>query len=152
MIIDKERSMCIMGAPASVKGLIIRGVTGDVTWHWPKWDIARSAGIPECNTNAQKLWRHGAASESSDGNSSSCSISSSQDSFWIVWNEMPRILTISLLISLTCIEPEMLSRSLRISCKFFVPKMFRNVVCANSLVEWWAFSTLATDTVALDTR
>ena len=31
MIIDKERSMCIMGAPASVKGLIIRGVTGDVT-------------------------------------------------------------------------------------------------------------------------
>ena len=28
---DKERSMCIMGALAFVKGLIIRGVTGDVT-------------------------------------------------------------------------------------------------------------------------
>ena len=52
----------------------------------------------------------------------------------------------------TCIEPEILSRSLRISCKFLVPSMFLNVVWAKSLVEWWAFSTLATDTVAFDTR
>ncbi len=54
--------------------------------------------------------------------------------------------------STTCIEPEMLSLSLRISCRFFVPRMFLRVVCARSLVEWWAFSTLATDTVAFDTR
>ena len=33
----------------------------------------------------------------------------------------------------TCIDPEMLSLSLRISCRFFVPKMFLNVVCANNL-------------------
>ena len=34
---------------------------------------------------------------------------------------------------LTCIEPEMLSLSLRISWRFFVPKMFRRVVCASNL-------------------
>ena len=33
----------------------------------------------------------------------------------------------------TCIDPEMLSLSLRISCRFFVPKMFLSVVCANNL-------------------
>ena len=33
----------------------------------------------------------------------------------------------------TCMLLEMLSLSLRISCRFFVPRMFRNVVCANSL-------------------
>ena len=51
----------------------------------------------------------------------------------------------------TCMEPEMLSLSLRISWRFFVPRIFRNVVWARSRVEWWAFSTLATDTVAFDT-
>ena len=34
---------------------------------------------------------------------------------------------------LTCIDPEMLSLSLRISWRFFVPKMFRRVVCASNL-------------------
>ncbi len=53
---------------------------------------------------------------------------------------------------LACMDPEMLSLSLRISCRFLVPRMFLRVVCASSLVEWCAFSTLATDTVALDTR
>ena len=52
----------------------------------------------------------------------------------------------------TCIDPEMDSLSLKISWRFFVPRMFLSVVCANSRVEWWAFSTLATDTVAFDTR
>ena len=36
---------------------------------------------------------------------------------------------------LTCIDPEMLSLSLRISWRFFVPKMFRRVVCASNLKE-----------------
>ena len=35
----------------------------------------------------------------------------------------------------TCMDEEMLSRSLRISCKDLVPKILRSVVCANSLVE-----------------
>ena len=33
----------------------------------------------------------------------------------------------------TCMEPEMLSLSLRISCRFFVPRMFLRVVWARSL-------------------
>ena len=33
----------------------------------------------------------------------------------------------------TCIEEDMLSLSLRISCRFFVPKMFLRVVWASSL-------------------
>ena len=53
---------------------------------------------------------------------------------------------------LTCMEPEMLSLSLRISWRFFVPNMFLSVVCARSRVEWCAFSTLATEMVALETR
>lgn len=51
-----------------------------------------------------------------------------------------------------CMDPEMVSRSPRISCKSLVPKMLRSVVWASRRVEWWAFSTLATDTVAFDTR
>ena len=51
----------------------------------------------------------------------------------------------------TCIEFEMDSLSDKISERFFVPSTFRSVVCANSRVEWCAFSTLATETVALDT-
>ena len=35
--------------------------------------------------------------------------------------------------SVTCIAPAMLSLSLRISCRFFVPKIFLNEVCANNL-------------------
>ena len=52
----------------------------------------------------------------------------------------------------TCMEEEILSRSLKISCNVLVPKIFLNVVWARRRVEWWAFSTLATDTVALLTR
>ena len=52
----------------------------------------------------------------------------------------------------TCIELDMLSLSLRISWRFFVPNMFLSVVCARSRVEWCAFSTLATEMVALETR
>ena len=67
----------------------------------------------------------------------------------------------------TCIDPEILSLSLRISWRFFVPKIFLNVVCASNLcgviklwhehllvfhlVEWCAFSTFATLTVAFET-
>ena len=51
----------------------------------------------------------------------------------------------------TCMDPDMLSLSLRISCRFLVPNMFRRVVWARSRVEWWAFSTLATETVAFET-
>ena len=53
---------------------------------------------------------------------------------------------------LTCILLDILSLSPRISCKVLVPRMFLRVVWARSLVEWWAFSTLATEMVALDTR
>lgn len=37
---------------------------------------------------------------------------------------------------LTCIVPEIVIRSLSISCKCRVPIVFRRVVCASSLVEW----------------
>ena len=47
---------------------------------------------------------------------------------------------------------DILSLSPRISCRVLVPRMFLSVVWASSLVEWWAFSTLATEMVALDTR
>ena len=52
----------------------------------------------------------------------------------------------------TCMDPEMLSRSLRISWSILVPKMFLSVVWARRRVEWCAFSTFATETVAFDTR
>ena len=52
----------------------------------------------------------------------------------------------------TCIEFEMDSLSDKISERFFVPSTLRSVVCARRRVEWCAFSTFATDTVALDTR
>ena len=55
-------------------------------------------------------------------------------------------------INLTCILLDILSLSPRISCRVLVPRMFLRVVWASSLVEWWAFSTLATEMVALDTR
>lgn len=47
--------------------------------------------------------------------------------------------------------PEIVIRSLRISCKWRVPMVLRSVVCAKRRVEWWAFSTLAIDTVAFET-
>ena len=47
---------------------------------------------------------------------------------------------------------EMLSRSPRISCRVLVPRMFLSVVWASRRVLWWAFSTLATEIVALETR
>jgi len=50
-----------------------------------------------------------------------------------------------------CIACDILSLSLSISWSGFVPRIFLSVVCASNRVEWWAFSTLATDTVALDT-
>ena len=53
---------------------------------------------------------------------------------------------------LTCILLDILSLSPRISCRVLVPRMFLSVVWASSLVEWWAFSTFATEMVALDTR
>ena len=55
-------------------------------------------------------------------------------------------------VFLTCMLLEMESLSLSISCKCFVPRMFLRVVWASSLVEWWAFSTFATEIVAFDTR
>ena len=57
-----------------------------------------------------------------------------------------------LILNCTCIELEIDSRSDKISCKLWVPNILRSVVWANSRVEWWAFSTLATETVALWTR
>ena len=54
--------------------------------------------------------------------------------------------------SRSCWMPlEMLSRSLRISCRFLVPRMFLSVVWASILVLWWLSSTLATEIVAFDT-
>lgn len=52
----------------------------------------------------------------------------------------------------TCMQAEIDSRSDKISDKFFVPNILRNVVWDSRRVEWWAFSTLATDTVGLLTR
>ena len=55
--------------------------------------------------------------------------------------------------SRSCWMPlEMLSRSLRISCRFLVPRMFLSVVWASILVLWWLSSTLATEIVAFETR
>ena len=54
--------------------------------------------------------------------------------------------------SCTCMAELMDSRSERISARFLVPSTLRSVVCARSRVEWCAFSTFATDTVALLTR
>lgn len=52
----------------------------------------------------------------------------------------------------TCIELEIPSRSLRISWRFFVPRILRRVVWANSRVDWCALATFAIETIALLTR
>lgn len=52
----------------------------------------------------------------------------------------------------SCMVPERVSRSLKISWRGRVPIVLRKVVWARSLVEWWAFSTFAMDIVALWTR
>lgn len=45
----------------------------------------------------------------------------------------------------TCIVPEIVCRSLNISCKWRVPIVLRNVVWASRRVEWCAFSTFASE-------
>lgn len=81
---------------------------------------------------------------------SSCIVQRCLKMIWLAISTLE--LTLLVQMKLTCMHDEIFSLSDKISDKFLVPSIFLSVVWANRRVLWWAFSTLATDTVALDTR